>query len=59
MISITILAGWWTMKEVRHFSLSLFSFWILAAVMDTLISGVFGSFVLKALHLEYGRVVKN
>lgn len=41
------------------FGLSFFVFWIIASIFDTVMSGVLGGFVLAALRLEYGVVVKD
>ncbi len=38
---------------------SFFPWWILASVMDGLMSGVFGGFVLSALRMEHGVLAKN
>lgn len=46
----------------QYLSLLAFSFfpwWILATVLDSILSGAFGGFVLAALRLEHGPLVRN
>jgi len=58
---ISIPAGGKTTFD-QYLNLLVFSFfpwWILATLMDGLMSGVFGGFVLSALRMEHGALVKN
>lgn len=41
------------------FGFSFFVFWILATIIDAVLSGVFGEVVLSALRLEYGTTGRN
>ena len=46
-------------QYLNLFAYSFFVFWIIGSIMDTIYSSIFGEYVLRALRLEYGVIIKG